>query len=507
MIIQKKGSNVFNWFKTKPTAETVAKEEARPSGVFSTSGDGMIPRSKRVREVIAKTFQLEAKHHLATGVAMDSIESVKAAMTYNMGGIPDNQLSWYGSQGFIGYQACAMIAQHWMVSKACVIPARDAIRKGYEITINDGKEVSAEILDYMRQRDKFYRLNQNLVEFVKMGRVFGIRVAMFKIESTDPEYYSKPYNPDGITKGSYKGISQIDPYWMSPELDTLSASDPSAIGFYEPTHWRIGSMRVHKSHLIIMRGDDVADILKPTYLYGGISVPQKIYERVYAAERTANEAPQLVLTKRTNVYGTDIVAAMANQAKTESKLLEWAYYRDNYGIKMIDKDDETMQQFDTALGDLDTVIMTQYQLVASIANVPATKLLGTSPKGFNASGEYEEANYREELESIQAFDIAPLIERHHEILIRSEVTPKFGVEFATTVVFNPLDSLTEVEQAQVNLTKAQTDQALQTTGAIDGYDVRTRIVADPKSGYSGITDSEEPMPDNEDDLDDTQVIQ
>ncbi len=477
---------MFDWFKKKPALIQSENTESKSGGMFSTEGDGMMPRSKRIREAYQNTFRLSVDEHITNDGTMDSIDSVKQAMTYNMGGIPDNQLSWYGSQNFIGYQACAMIAQHWLISKACVVPARDAIRKGYEITINDGQEIDPKIIDYMRKRDKLYNLDRNLVEFVKMGRVFGLRIAMFKIESTDPEYYEKPYNPDGITKGSYKGISQIDPYWMAPELDHLSASDPSAIGFYEPTWWRIGSLKVHKSHLIIMRGDEVPDILKPTYLYGGVSVPQKIYERVYAAERTANEAPQLVMTKRTNVYGTDIVAAMTNQAKTENKLLEWAYYRDNYGVKMIDKEDESMEQFDTSLGDLDTVIMTQYQLVAAISNVPATKLLGTSPKGFNASGEYEEANYREELESIQTFDMAPLINRHHEILIRSEITPKFGVMFNTEAVFNPLDSLTEIEQADINLKAAQTDQALAAAGAIDGYDIRNRIISDPKSGYNGL---------------------
>jgi phage-related protein (TIGR01555 family) len=483
---------MFNWLKKEQPQKPVI--EKTNAGLFTTASEGGLPRSKRIREAFQNTFKTSAVDHIKDGT-MDSIDSVKQAMTYNMGGIPDNQLSWYGSQGFIGYQACAMISQHWLVSKACTIPARDAMRKGYEITVNDGQEISPEILDYMRKRDKFYRLNQNLVEFVKMGRVFGIRIVMFKIESTDPLYYEKPYNPDGIVKGSYKGMSQIDPYWMSPELNHLSASDPSAIGFYEPTFWRIGSLRVHKSHLIIMRGDEVADILKPTYLYGGVSIPQKIYERVYAAERTANEAPQLVMTKRTNVYQTDITAAMMNQSKTESKLMEWAYYRDNYGVKMIDKEDEAMQQFDTALGDLDATIMTQYQLVASIANVPATKLLGTSPKGFNASGEYEEASYREELESIQSFDMTPLIERHHEILIRSEINPKFGVLFTTECVFNPLDSLTEVEQADTNLKKAQTAQALMAVGAIDGFDERSRIIADAKSGYSGLLLEEE---DNED---------
>jgi len=162
--------------------------------------------------------------------------------------------------------SCAMISQHWLVSKACTIPARDAIRKGWEITINDGTEVDPKVLDSIRLHDKKFHLKENLVEFVKFGRVFGIRIAMFKVESTDPDYYTKPYNADGVTKGSYKGISQIDPYWISPELSGTAAGDPSAMDFYEPTYWNISGKRIHKSHLIIMRGDSVTDILKPTVI-------------------------------------------------------------------------------------------------------------------------------------------------------------------------------------------------------------------------------------------------
>jgi len=203
------------------------------------------------------------------------------------------------------------------------------------------------------------------------------------------------------------------------------------------------------------------------------------------------------MTKRTNVLKTDAAAALANQAAFETAMNSHAYYRDNYGIKVIDKENEDMLQFDTALGDLDSVIMTQYQLVASVANVPVTKLLGTTPKGFNSTGEYEEASYREELESIQAFDLAPLIDRHHELLIRSVIAPLFNIApFDTECVFNPLDSLTEIEQADINLKKAQTDQALQATGAISGEDIRARVIADPTSGYNGIALEEEELEDD-----------
>ena len=58
--------------------------------------------------------------------------------------------------------------------------------------------------------------------------------------------------------------------------------------------------------------------MKPAYLYGGLPVPQLISERVYAAERTANEAPMLAMTKRLTVLKCDITQAVANQAGSTS---------------------------------------------------------------------------------------------------------------------------------------------------------------------------------------------
>ena len=273
-----------------------------------------------------------------------------------------------------------------------------------------------------------------------------------------------------------------------PELDTQAASDPASMYFYEPTYWRINGKRYHRTHLIIMRTNEMADILKPTYYYGGVSIPQKIYERIYAAERTANEAPQLALTKRTIVHKLDLTQAIANPGLFQSKAEQSVYFKDNYAIKYIGEK-EDVQQFDTSLADLDAVIMSQYQLVAAIANVPAVKLLGTTPKGFNATGEYEEASYHEELESIQAHYLTPLLNRHHELLIRSEIAPKFNIEpFNVTVMWKSLDSMTAKELAELNKLKADTGAVLTTSGAIDGQDERDRVINDPESGYSGLTD-------------------
>ncbi len=425
------------------------------------------------------------------GVAMDSAESfamdssVKGAYSLSSSNLPMVLFSWYVKQGFIGYQACAVIAQQWLVNKACTIPARDAIKNGYELSVNDGSDVDAEIIAEIRKLDKKFKIKQNLVEFHRFSRIFGIRIALFVVESTDKDYYAKPYNPDGIRKGSYKGISQVDPYWVSPELDEDATANPASTNFYEPTWWRIAGKRYHRSHLVITRYSEVPDVLKPSYMYGGLPLPQLIFERIYAAERTANEAPLLALTKRVNVVKVDTDVALQNQKKFEERMETFNQLRDNHGIYAIDKDEE-FQQTDTSLNDLDALTMTQYQLVAAIAGVPANKLIETSPKGFSATGAFEQESYYDSLEGIQV-DNTPLLDRHYELLIRSEIAPKKNIDpFELEVTWNPLKSPSDLEIADINSKNAATDTALQLAGAIDGEDVRKRIIADPTSGYSGL---------------------
>jgi len=217
-----------------------------------------------------------------------------------------------------------------------------------------------------------------------------------------------------------------------------------------------------------------------------MSVPQKIYERVYAAERTANEAPMLVQTKRLNVLKLDTTQGITNLPQLVSNLQEMNALRDNYGWRICGLDEE-IQQLDTGLADLDEVIMTQYQLVAAIANVPVTKLLGTVPKGFNATGEYDESNYHEELESIQTHELQPLIDRH--LLMVSRSCPSFKSK-NLIATWNKLDTPTAKEAAEIEQLKANTAQMLSATGAIDGLDIRTRLMTDPESYYFGMEERE-----------------
>lgn len=440
---------------------------------------------------------------VAVAVGMDGAIDVKPvtyamdAQTkgdlYNMNGgapMPDVQITWYAAQSFIGYQMCAILSQHWFIDKACSMPARDAVRNGYDVVRNDGEKLPPKMSSEFKKLDKRFKIKWNCVEAVRKMRMFGIRIVLFEVTSMDPDYYIKPFNPDGVKPGSYKGMSQVDPYWITPELDFNASANPASKHFYEPTYWRINGKRYHRSHLVVLKRNEVPDVLKPTYFYGGVPLPQQLYERVYAAERTTNEGPQLALTKRTTVVeGVDMAAAALNPEKFNQRIQEWAYYRDNYGVRL-SGGQEKVSQFDTALADVDTVIMTQWQLSCAIAEVPATKMLGVQPKGFNATGEYEESTYHEMLESVQEHDVAPIVERHHLLCVRSYICPKFQVPpFETQVDFADLDAETAKEKADRELAESNADKNWSDTGALDGIDVRNSLINRRGGRYAGIEEA------------------
>lgn len=494
----------MKWLRKTKQAEPAAPvQKNRPSGIFSTDfpveSSNLFELARQRADLLARTFQhgMESLRIVqpdgaisetgATHAMDDAYQDLSTAKIINSTGgfMPLPQLAYFAQQGFIGWQTAAMLSQHWLIQKACAMPAMDAIRNGWEVDI--GEDVDTKVVKAIKRADRRLKLKKNLRAYVTNGRVFGIRHCLFLVDGID---YEAPFNIDGVKPGSYRGMTQIDPYWIAPMLDADAAADPASMHFYEPTWWMVNGKRIHRSHFSIMiNGDELPDILKPSYMYSGVSVPQKVYERVYASEKTANEAPQLAMSKRLTVLKTDGSKVIANLKKFTETMNTWMGWQNNFGVKVIDMESEGVEQYDTNLAGLDETVMTQYQLVAAAADVPATKLMGTSPKGFGASGEYESESYHEYLETLQEHDCMPMLEGHYLRLMKSEIMPKFGLSSPhVDVVFKPVDSPTAKEQAEINNLKADADVKLANAGAIDGTDIRQRIINDVDSGYTGIED-------------------
>jgi len=261
-----------------------------------------------------------------TGVAMDS--AIKPAMYNN--DLPEEMLPFF-THTFIGWQACALLYENPYIKKACEIPARDAVAVDYELQYENkdkdkddktDEDEEQEILNRLKRKsDKEMRMKDLVRNADIFKKVYGqiLIVPTFNIDMK--KAMEKPYDASKIKKGSYTGMTLIQPFWVTYEMSGDGIMNPQMAGYYEPEYYVInGSTRIHKSWVIKVITGVCPDILKPVYYYGGIPLTQQIYERVFCAEKTANEAPKLALTKRLLIADGNIENMAANPTEAYETL-------------------------------------------------------------------------------------------------------------------------------------------------------------------------------------------
>ena len=109
--------------------------------------------------------------------------------------------------------------------------------------------------------------------------------------------------------------------------------------------------------------------------------------------------------------------------------------------------------------------MSQYQLVAAIAQIPVTKLLKNVPSGLQATGQYEWDDYAQSLKSIQNDDYTPLCKMFYELFCASNYPDREDMRL--DIEWNQIDVPKESEVTQMCSQTAQYIAHLLNTGLID----------------------------------------
>ena len=443
-----------------------------------------------------------AKNKKGEQIALDDLHKPVA---WN-NALPEEMLPFF-TEYFIGYQACALLAQNAYIKKICEIPAQDAVSVDYKLHYRNAdadkddstdKDKENQILADMKlQSDKEMKIKDICRDAVINKKIYGqcIVIPTFSVDMD----MSKPFNPAAVKKGIYTGMQIIEPFWVTYDLTLDQVSRPDKKGFYEPEYYHVnGGKKIHKSWIRKLTNGKVADILKPTYYYGGIPLPQQVYSRVFCAEKVANEAPKLALSKRLLVVDGNVNNLIANPEIADETLSGLSNIRDNFGFFLKNPGDQVMQ-IDTSLSDFDALIMTQFQLVAAIGEMPVTKLMKTQLKGLANSGDYEMKDYAQSLIAIQKNDFDSILDFHYELLGLSE----YGKDMEIDIVWNPIDTPTEVEMAQIESQQAQTDATYIGAGVISQEEMRDMLRQNEDSRYRNLSDD---LPEQESMLDENGEI-
>jgi hypothetical protein len=163
--------------------------------------------------------------------------------------------------------------------------------------------------------------------------------------------------------------------------------------------------------------------------------------------------------------------------------------RDNQGIMVIDKNTEDFKNISAPISGLDELQAQAQEHLFSVGRIPAVKFAGIQPKGLNATSEGE----------LRAFN--DTVHGRQEQLFRSHLTTVLDIAQISlwgardpdiTYDFLPLYEETVKEKAEIRKIEAETDQIRVDSGIVSQEEVRSKIVADPESGYHGLDPDDVP---------------
>ncbi len=350
------------------------------------------------------------------------------------------------SRVFIGYPACTILGTHEIINPCCNMPGKDAIAPGYSLLCvstshkKDDEHIEAEgdWLTHMKLVADAMGMNEVCAKLSYYKRLYGIGIAIPRVEFKEGHSYEDEYNPSFIKPGSYKGISVLDPQRVTFDMGAETLYDPLSEYYMRPEYLRVwgrGDERIHRSWCIITLFCEVGDDLKATYMWGGVPLSQMLYERVFCADKLANECVALAMSKRTVVRDGNLKAMAADPNNTNNNIKRWNYYRNNHSVAFKEPG-ETITQLETSLSDLQPLSAQQYQFASAIAGIPVTKLMKNVPSGLQATGQYEQDEYEQTLKDIQETDFRPTLQRHYALYIASEYPDR--ADLMVSVKFNEI---------------------------------------------------------------------
>lgn len=430
----------------------------------------------------------KGKEKAAPAVAMDSIcDNIPGTL-----GLYSGYAQMQGVD-FIGYAALSLLAQHPLIRAMVETLADEMTRKWIEFSGQGAEESDAERVKALQAATEKFHLKKQFNRAMKKTGYFG--GCMLFIDMGDDTYseagkreIQTPLTLDSakIQKGSFKGFRLIEPINCYPA--PYNADNPLSDGYYKPDAWLVQGRKVHASRLLHFTQNEPPILLKPAYNFFGIPLAQMALDYVDRFDTVRIAVAKLVKRFSTSILKTDMSQMLngggyEDAASLKARAMLWSMMGSNDGLMTLDMEAEDFVQINTPISGLADLVSQQLELLAAISRTPAVKLLGISPKGFNSTGEYDEANWYDHVSSQQQIVFADNLDRAIKVIRLSE---NDGIDDDLTHRFVPLHELSEVEKATNRKSNADTNAIYLDRGVLSPEEVRGQLAADPDSGFESL---------------------
>jgi phage-related protein (TIGR01555 family) len=350
-----------------------------------------------------------------------------------------NQWEYSALNDYSTLDACYQ--SNWIARKICDIPAEDMTREWRRIKCEGAEDIAA-----LEQQ----LLVPNMVqEALTWARLYG-GAGILMITGQD---LTKPLRIDQIRKGDLKRLLVLDRWDMASGI--INTWDVLASNYLKPEHYMVrgGAMQIHHSHFARFSGERLPLRHMAQTQGWGDSVLRKclddITDMVAAKDGIAELMQEANIDVITRTGLTDELST--DQDDTIIKRYElFSMMKSSIQMALLDGD-EKFDRMTLNLSGVAPIIEQFMTWISGAADIPVTRMFGTSAKGMNATGEGDDRNYNNSIRAGQRSYMAEPMRTLDEVLVRSALG-NFPDDF--DYVWNPLSLPNDLQNAQADKLRA-----------------------------------------------------
>ena len=354
----------------------------------------------------------------------------------------------------------------WIARKVCDIPPFDACRAWREW------QAEQDQIEAIEKAERELGLQQKLMWAMTKARLYGGAALIMGIEG---QKFDDELDIDAVGKGDLKFVHAVTKWQLAAGPLMRDVTSP---WFGEPTYYYRSNvpvpnppasqpleqsslgyqpgdqLNIHPSRVMRLIGLDYPDWEQGPDQWGD-SALQPVFDTISHAGLVSSSIATMISEAKLDIIKVPGLIEMLSTAEGSEKVFD-RFSQGNVAksvvnATLLDTAEEWERQQITFSG-MDAIMSMYLMIVSGAADIPATRLLGRSPDGMNATGDSDTRNYYDRLQSDQKVRIQPLLSRLDEVLLRSVFGKR---DEAIHYTWRPLWQMDEEQKAAVSLAKAQ----------------------------------------------------
>ena len=394
-----------------------------------------------------------------------------------------------------------------LFAKIIDTPAEEAVKHGFNLALNnpDYEQYIEDTLDILDWEAK-------AAMAIKWARLFGGAIIVMLID--DGGELTEPVNWDGI-----QSIDELRVYERpiaQPDFancdDTFGHNGPRRKSkFGMPQYYQVssvyGSFTVHESRCLVFRNGTLPEYtMLPEYRFWGMPEFARIRRAMREVSTSHSNATKLMERMVQAIYKQKDLASTLQMEGGEDAVMQRLRLIDQarsfLSMIAIDAEGEEFDFKTFQLSGVKDILDANCSILSAVTNIPQTILFGRSPAGENSTGDSDLENYYNYIERIQKMMLRDNLLTVLDAAFRAGVSNGDIDQIPDyKLTFDPLWSLSEVDQANVDqakaataLTRAQTAQLYVDMQVLDPSEVRKGLASTDEFDIEGLLDNQDTDP-------------